>query len=80
MLTVTLDQLLDLAHQLSPRDQARLVVRLAPVLERALDQPLSRPRPDFLGYRSIAATTVHLGVPLISRDRKIRSSSVPTIW
>jgi len=35
--------------------------------------------PD-LPDRSIAATAVHLGVPLISRDRKIRSSSVPTIW
>ncbi len=28
----------------------------------------------------IAATAIHLGVPLISRDSKIRSSSVPTIW
>jgi len=35
--------------------------------------------PD-LPDRSIAATAVHFGVPLISRDRKIRSSSVPTIW
>ena len=30
--------------------------------------------------RIIAATAVHLGVPLISRDRKIRASSVTTIW
>lgn len=35
--------------------------------------------PD-LPDRIIAATAVHLGVPLISRDGKIRSSSVPTIW
>jgi PIN domain nuclease of toxin-antitoxin system len=26
------------------------------------------------------ATALHLGVPLISRDRKIRSSIVTTIW
>jgi len=35
--------------------------------------------PD-LPDRIIAATAVHLGVPLISRDGKIRSSSVATIW
>lgn len=30
--------------------------------------------------RIIAATAVHLGLPLISRDRKTRASSVTTIW
>lgn len=35
--------------------------------------------PD-LPDRIIAATAVHLGVPLISRDGKIRASSVATIW
>jgi PIN domain nuclease of toxin-antitoxin system len=30
--------------------------------------------------RIIAATALHLGVPLISRDGKIRASSVRTIW
>ena len=30
--------------------------------------------------RVIAATAVHLSVPLISRDGKIRASSVTTIW
>jgi PIN domain nuclease of toxin-antitoxin system len=30
--------------------------------------------------RIIAATALHLGVPLISRDRKIQSSSIQTIW
>jgi PIN domain nuclease of toxin-antitoxin system len=35
--------------------------------------------PD-LPDRVIAATAVHLGVPLISRDGKIRMSSVTTIW
>lgn len=35
--------------------------------------------PDFPD-RIIAATALHLGVPLISRDGKIRMSSVTTIW
>jgi PIN domain nuclease of toxin-antitoxin system len=35
--------------------------------------------PDMPG-RIIAATAVHLGVPLISRDRKLQLSNVPTIW
>lgn len=30
--------------------------------------------------RIIAATAVHLGLPLVSRDRKIRASTVTTIW
>jgi len=35
--------------------------------------------PDFPD-RIIAATALHLGVPLLSRDRKIQASSVTTIW
>lgn len=30
--------------------------------------------------RIIAATAVHLGVPVISRDSKIRASNVQTVW
>lgn len=30
--------------------------------------------------RIIAATALHLGVPLVSRDRKIQASSIQTIW
>jgi PIN domain nuclease of toxin-antitoxin system len=30
--------------------------------------------------RIVSATAVFLGVPLISRDGRIRSSNVPTIW
>jgi PIN domain nuclease of toxin-antitoxin system len=30
--------------------------------------------------RIIAATAIHLGVPVISRDGRIRASSVETIW
>lgn len=35
--------------------------------------------PD-LPDRIVTATASHLGVPLISRDHKIRSSAVATIW
>jgi hypothetical protein len=38
MSAITLDQVLDLAQQLSLRDQARLVARLAPAIEYALEQ------------------------------------------
>jgi predicted nucleic acid-binding protein len=30
--------------------------------------------------RIIAATAVHLGLPLITRDGKIRASAVNTVW
>lgn len=30
--------------------------------------------------RIIAATALHLGVPLVSRDRKIQAASIQTIW
>lgn len=36
--TITLDQVLALAQQLRPVDQARLIARLAPMVERVLDQ------------------------------------------
>ena len=34
----------------------------------------------YLPDRIIAATSVHLGLPLISRDSKIAASKVNTIW
>jgi PIN domain nuclease of toxin-antitoxin system len=30
--------------------------------------------------RIVAATALHLGMPLISRDRKIQLSPVPSVW
>ncbi len=30
--------------------------------------------------RIIAATAIHLGVPVLSRDNRIRASSVRTVW
>jgi PIN domain nuclease of toxin-antitoxin system len=50
----------------------RLVVQAMRQIDRAHVPEL----PD----RIVAATALHLGVPMISRDRKIKSSIVPTIW
>lgn len=51
--------------------------------DRLIAQAMMRvPRsavPD-LPDRIIAATAVHMGVPLLSRDRKIQLSAVQTIW
>ena len=77
-------------HKIDPTTTNRLksLLELRGVLiEVAVDRGVSDalatiPRaevPD-MPDRIIAATAVHLGVPLISRDGKIRTSSVRTIW
>lgn len=52
-------------------------------LDQAVAQAVGRiPRnlvPD-LPDRVIAATALHLGLPLVTRDAQIRSTSVKTIW
>ena len=57
-------------------------VELVPLDYEVADALARVPRdevPD-MPDRIIAATAVHLGLPLVSRDRKIRASSVTTIW
>ena len=46
---------------------------------KALARVSSRDVPD-MPDRIIAATALHLGLPLVARDRKIRSASIETIW
>lgn len=48
-------------------------------IARTLQQVDRTQVPD-LPDRIITATALHLGVPLISRDRKIQLSAVNTIW
>jgi PIN domain nuclease of toxin-antitoxin system len=63
-------------------DQPESVVVEVPVNREILSSLLAIPRssvPD-LPDRIIAATALHLGVPLASRDRKIQSSQIRTIW
>ena len=52
---------------------------MAAVLVDALGQVHRDEVPD-VPDRIIAATALALGVPLFSRDRKIRASQVQTIW
>jgi PIN domain nuclease of toxin-antitoxin system len=41
---------------------------------------ISRSEVPDMPDRIVAATALHLGLPLISRDRKIQLSSVPSLW
>lgn len=43
---------------------------------RLIDRALIPELPD----RIIAATALHLGIPLISRDHKIQASGLLTLW
>lgn len=51
--------------------------------DRQVAQAMSRVTrtevPD-LPDRIISATALHLGIPVISRDRKIQGSSLTTVW
>ena len=48
-------------------------------IARALSQVDAAQIPD-MPDRIVAATALHLGVPVISRDGRIRASSIQTIW
>jgi PIN domain nuclease of toxin-antitoxin system len=64
--------LLDLAELFIETPVTRDILSALATIDRAQVPDM----PD----RIIAATAVHLGVPLISRDAKIQASSVTTIW
>lgn len=71
-----LDRLLTLVRQ--PASS----VRVAPLdvsVSEALMQ-VSRDKVPDMPDRIIAATALHLGLPLVTRDHKIRLSGVETIW
>lgn len=92
---MSLQEIIKLAKQLSTVDKVRLIQQIAPDIERELTELLEVPFtrhiaealrlvnrsqvPD-LSDRIIAATALYLGVPVISRDKKIQLSSVNTIW
>lgn len=55
---------------------------IAPVNAEIANAIESVPRnivPD-MPDRIIAATAIHLGVPLVTRDRRLQSASIQTIW
>lgn len=72
----TLTRLTDALHDpTSVLQIADLSMAVALALSRVLRDEV----PD-MPDRIIAATAVHFGVPVVSRDGKIRTSAVPTIW
>jgi PIN domain nuclease of toxin-antitoxin system len=58
------------------------VLQEAPVTAEIIDSMLGVPRVDIpeMPDRIVAATAVYFGVPAISRDRRIRTSKVQTVW
>lgn len=56
-----------------------ILAELTAGVVNAMDQVPATIVPD-MPDRIIAATAVHLGLPLISRDTRIKMSSVTTIW
>jgi PIN domain nuclease of toxin-antitoxin system len=63
-------------------DDVRNPVRLVPVDRSVIDAlgQVNRNEVPDMPDRIIAATALALGVPLLSRDHKIRASQVQTIW
>ncbi len=73
---------LTLERLLTAVDTSNAVLTEVP-FDRDIAQPLylvERTQVPDLPDRIIAATALHLGVPVISRDSKIKLSSVSTIW
>ena len=58
------------------------VFKEAPFTVEIVDAMRQVPRPDVpdMPDRIVAATAVYFGVPVISRDGKIRASIVRTVW
>jgi predicted nucleic acid-binding protein len=91
--SISLVEIVYLAEKLriDPTALARIVALLDLSDGVLLEHPVDRDVADALSAiprdqvpdmpdRIIAATAVHFGVPLISRDRKIQASTVTTIW
>jgi PIN domain nuclease of toxin-antitoxin system len=68
-----------LVKGLSERSTLSEIIPLTQAIAWAVQQIPREQVPD-LPDRVIAATALHLGVPLISRDRQICLSNVKTIW
>ncbi|MGH9755379.1 MAG: type II toxin-antitoxin system VapC family toxin [Blastocatellia bacterium] len=57
-------------------------LKLADLTAEVVDAMAQTPRSEIpdMPDRIIAATALHLGLPLVSKDRQIRSSIITTIW
>jgi PIN domain nuclease of toxin-antitoxin system len=76
---ITLDSLARLEEALRLRDTALRVADLTMEVALSVGRVVHDKVPD-MPDRIIAGTALHFGVPVISRDRKIKASSVETIW
>jgi PIN domain nuclease of toxin-antitoxin system len=58
------------------------VIEEAPFIAEVVEALRRVPRADIpdMPDRIVAATAVYLGVPVISRDGRIRASNVRTVW
>lgn len=68
-----------LMNELDSANSVLVEEALSPAIVRTLTKVDWSQVPD-MPDRIIAATAVHLNVPLISRDHKIQASKVQTIW
>lgn len=73
------DTLARLEEALRAQDAVLRIADLTLTVALAVGRVLRDEVPD-MPDRIIAATALHLGVPVISRDGKIKTSAVNTIW
>jgi PIN domain nuclease of toxin-antitoxin system len=73
------ESLTRLEEELRLQDSAVCVADLTIAVALAVGRVIRDEVPD-MPDRIIAATALYFGVPVISRDRKIRISAVETIW
>lgn len=76
---LTPDQLAIIKDVLRRPDSGFVIVPLTYAIAETLARVRIDEVPD-MPDRIIAATALRLGVPLVTRDRKIRSASLDTIW
>ncbi len=69
----------DVLNALNDRANSLTLLPLDSDIAEAMKRILRAAVPD-MPDRIIAATALHLGVPLVTRDGKIRASKVMTIW
>jgi PIN domain nuclease of toxin-antitoxin system len=73
------ESLARLEEALRLQDSALRVADLTMTVALAVGRVIRNEVPDMLD-RIIAGTALYFGVPVISRDRKIQTSAVETIW
>jgi predicted nucleic acid-binding protein len=64
---------------LADEQSALVLVPLDEAVARAVGQ-IPRDKVPDMPDRIIAATALHLNLPLITRDRQIQTAKIPTIW